>query len=68
MQFTSQSSKICPNKDQKRYSNRCEEQERVLIIDCVNENILVCVDKIKDDESIYSIIEIDEIENEELEK
>jgi hypothetical protein len=34
-----------------------------LIIDSVNKNILVCDDKIKDDESIYSIIEIDGIEN-----
>jgi hypothetical protein len=31
----------------------------------VNENILVCDDDIMDDESIYSIIEIDEIEYEE---
>jgi hypothetical protein len=36
----------------------------VLIIDSVNENILVCDDEIKDDESIYSIIETDEVENE----
>jgi hypothetical protein len=57
----------CPNKDQKRYSSKYEEQERVLIIDSVNENILVCDDEIKDDESIYSIIETGEIENEELE-
>ena len=61
-------SKTCPNKDQKRYSSKCEEQERVLIIDSVNENILVCDDEIKDDESIYSIIEIDELENQELEE
>ena len=60
-------SKTCPNKDQKRYSSKYEEQERVLIVDNVNENILVCDDEIKDDESIYSIIETDEIENEELE-
>ena len=58
-------SKTCPNKDQKRYSSKCEEQERVLIIDSVNENILVCDDEIKDDESIYSIIETDEVEVEE---
>jgi E3 ubiquitin-protein ligase DOA10 len=38
-----------------------------LIIDSVNENILVCDDEIKDDESIYSIIETDEIENNEQE-
>ena len=57
-------SKTCPNKDQKRYSSKYEEQERVLIIDSVNENILVCDDEIKDDESIYSIIETDEVENE----
>jgi hypothetical protein len=38
-----------------------------LIIYSVNKNILVCDDKIKDDESIYSIIEIDEIENNEQE-
>jgi hypothetical protein len=56
-------SETCPNKDQKRYSSNYEEQERVLIIDSVNKNILVCDDKIKDDESIYSIIEIDGIEN-----
>ena len=56
-------SRTCPNKDQKRYSSKYEEQERVLIIDSVNENILVCDDEIKDDESIYSIIETDEIEN-----
>jgi hypothetical protein len=36
-----------------------------LIVDSVNENILVCDDEIKDDESIYSIIETDEIENNE---
>jgi hypothetical protein len=60
-------SKTCPNKDQKRYSSKCEEQERVLIIDSVNENILVCDDEIKDDESIYSIIETDEVEVEALE-
>ena len=58
-------SRTCPNKDQKRYSSKYEEQERVLIIDSVNENILVCDDEIKDDESIYSIIETDEIENNE---
>ena len=56
-------SRTCPNKDQKRYSSKYEEQERVLIIDSVNENILVCDDEIKDDESIYSIIETDEVEN-----
>ncbi|RCV34925.1 hypothetical protein SETIT_7G197200v2 [Setaria italica] len=55
-------SKTCPNKDKKRYSNKQEEQEKVLIIDSVNENILVCDDDIMDDESIYSIIETDEIE------
>jgi hypothetical protein len=60
-------SKTCPNKDQKRYSSKYEEQERVLIIDSVNENILVCDDEIKDDESIYSIIETDEIKNNEQE-
>ena len=60
-------SKTCPNKDQKRYSRKYEEQERVLIIDSVNENILMCDDEIKDDESIYSIIETDEIENNEVE-
>ena len=60
-------SKTCPNKDQKRYSSKYEEQEIVLIVDSVNENILVCDDEIKDDESIYSIIETDEVENEELE-
>ena len=62
-------SRTCPNKDQKRYSSKYEEQERVLIIDSVNENILVCDDEIKDDESIYSIIETDEVEtiNEEYE-
>jgi hypothetical protein len=38
-----------------------------LIVDSVNENILVCDDEIKDVESIYSIIEIDEIENNEPE-
>jgi hypothetical protein len=58
-------SKTCPNKDKKRYSDKQEEQEKVLIIDSVNENILVCDDDIMDDESIYSIIEIDEIEYEE---
>ena len=57
-------SRTCPNKDQKIYSSKYEEQERVLIIDSVNENILVCDDEIKDDESIYSIIETDEVENE----
>ncbi|XBH55089.1 hypothetical protein VPH35_077239 [Triticum aestivum] len=60
-------SRTCPNKDQKRYSSKYEEQERVLIIDSVNENILVCDDEIKDDETIYSIIETDEVENEALE-
>ncbi|KAK8457958.1 hypothetical protein SEVIR_3G277250v4 [Setaria viridis] len=55
-------SKTCPNKDKKRYSNKQEEQEKVLIIDSVNENILVCDDDIMDDESVYSIIETDEIE------
>jgi hypothetical protein len=60
-------SKRCPNKDQKSYSSNYEEQERVLIVDSVNENILVCDDEIKDDESIYSIIETDEIENNEQE-
>lgn len=60
-------STTCPNKDQKRYSSKYEEQERVLIIDSVNENILVCDDEIKDDESIYSIIETDEIENDQSE-
>jgi hypothetical protein len=55
-------SKTCPNKDKKRYSNKQEEQENVLIIDSVNENILVSDDDIMDDESIYSIIETDEIE------
>ena len=40
----------------------------MLIIDSVNENILVCDDEIKDDESIYSIIETDEVENEALEE
>jgi hypothetical protein len=58
-------SKTCPNKDKKRYSNKHEEQEKVLIIDSVNENILVCDDEIMDDESIYSIIETDEIEYDE---
>ncbi|XP_066341137.1 uncharacterized protein [Miscanthus floridulus] len=58
-------SKTCPNKDKKRYSNKQEEQEKVQIIDSVNENILVCDDDIMDDESIYSIIEIDEIEYDE---
>jgi hypothetical protein len=38
-----------------------------LIVDSVNENILVCDDEMKDDESIYSIIETDEIENNEQE-
>ena len=37
----------------------------MLIIDRVNENILVCDDDIMDDESIYSIIETDEVEYEE---
>jgi len=37
----------------------------VLIIDSVNENILVCDDDIMDDESIYSIIETDEVEYDE---
>ena len=46
-------SKTCPNKDKKRYSNKQEEQEKVQIIDSVNENILVCDDDILDDESIY---------------
>jgi hypothetical protein len=55
-------SKICPNKDKKRYSNKQEEPEKVLIIDSVNENILVCDDNIMDDESIYLTIETDEIE------
>ena len=58
-------SKTYPNKDKKRYSNKQEEQEKVLIIDSVNENILVCDDDIMDDESIYSIIETDEIEYDE---
>ena len=40
----------------------------MLIIDSVNENILVYDDEIKDDESIYSIIETDEVENETLEE
>ena len=61
-------SKTCPNKDQKRYSSKYEEQERVLIIDSINENILVCDEEIKDDESIYSIIETDELDNEILEE
>ncbi|XBH63855.1 hypothetical protein VPH35_117739 [Triticum aestivum] len=52
------------HKRNKRCSSKYEEQERVLIIDSVNENILVCDDEIKDDESIYSIIETDEVENE----
>jgi hypothetical protein len=55
-------SRTCPNKDKKRYSNKQEEQEKVIIIDSVNENILVCDDDIRDDESIYSIIETNEIE------
>uniref|UniRef100_A0A453HM05 Uncharacterized protein n=1 Tax=Aegilops tauschii subsp. strangulata TaxID=200361 RepID=A0A453HM05_AEGTS len=55
------------HKRNKRYSSKYEEQERVLIIDSVNENILVCDDEIKYDESIYSIIETDEVENEALE-
>uniref|UniRef100_A0A453HM08 Uncharacterized protein n=1 Tax=Aegilops tauschii subsp. strangulata TaxID=200361 RepID=A0A453HM08_AEGTS len=55
------------HKRNKRYSSKYEEQERVLIIDSVNENILVCDDEIKDDETIYSIIETDEVENEALE-
>jgi hypothetical protein len=38
-----------------------------LIVDSVNKNILVCDDEIKDDESIYSIIETYEIENDEQE-
>jgi hypothetical protein len=38
-----------------------------LIVDSVNKNILVCNDEIKDDESIYSIIEKVEIENTEQE-
>ncbi|XP_022680801.1 uncharacterized protein LOC105914517 [Setaria italica] len=59
--FPDHLSKTCPNKDRKRYSNKQEEQEKVLIIDSVNENILVCDEDIMDDESIYSIIEIDEI-------
>jgi hypothetical protein len=29
------------------YSSKYEEQERVLIVDSVNENILVCDDKLK---------------------
>jgi hypothetical protein len=44
-------SKTCPNKDQKRHSSNYEEQERDLIVDSVNENILVCDDEIKGDES-----------------
>jgi hypothetical protein len=42
----------------------------VLIINSVNENILVYIydDEIKDDESIYSIIETDEVENDILEE
>jgi hypothetical protein len=55
-------SKTYPNKDEKRYFNKQEERENILIIDSVNKNILVCDDDIMDDESIYSIIEIDEIE------
>jgi ribonuclease HI/predicted FMN-binding regulatory protein PaiB len=61
-------SRTCPNKDQKRYSSKYEEQEKVLIIDSVNENILVCDDEIKDDESIYSIIETDEVEKQKIEE
>jgi hypothetical protein len=38
-----------------------------LIVDSVNKNILVCDDEIKDNESIYSIIETNEIENNEQE-
>jgi hypothetical protein len=49
------------------YSSKYEEQERVLIVDSVNENVLVCDDEIKDDESINSIIETNEIENNEQE-
>jgi hypothetical protein len=49
------------------YSSKYEEQERVLIVDSVNKNILVSDDEIKDDESIYSIIETNEIENNEQE-
>jgi hypothetical protein len=60
-------SKTSPNKDQKSYSSKYEEQERVLIEDSVNKNILVCDNEIKDDESIYSIIETDKIENNEQE-
>ena len=37
----------------------------MLIIDSVNENILVCDDDIMDDESIYSIIETNEVEYDE---
>jgi hypothetical protein len=33
-----------------------------LIVDSVNKNILVCDDEIKDDESIYSVIENNEQE------
>jgi hypothetical protein len=55
-------SKTCPNKDKKRYSNKQEEQEKVLIMDSVNENILVCDDDIMDNESIYSFIDTNEIE------
>jgi hypothetical protein len=47
------------------YSSKYEEQERVLIVDSVNEHILVCDNDIKDDEYIYSIIETDETENNE---
>ena len=39
-----------------------KNKKKVLIIDSVNENILVCDDDIMDDESIYSIIETNEIE------
>jgi hypothetical protein len=38
-----------------------------LIVDSVNENILICDNEIKDDKSIYSIIETYEIENNEQE-
>lgn len=48
-----------PNKDKKRYSNK--QEKMVLIVHSVNENTLVCDDDIMDDESIYSIIETDEI-------
>jgi hypothetical protein len=34
-----------------------------LIVDNVNKNILVCDNEIKDDESIYSIIETDDSSN-----